>query len=385
MSTLPEHEATPARREPPGVRHPTNEVEHMSESTRSAPREPVPGHPGIYRKGGAYQVRWRHHGRERTRSFQNLTAAKRFKRQADAGDTQPTSRQPFNVYARQWLDGYRGRTSKGVSSATMAGYRDAVERFAVPYFGSTALDRLDPPALRRYIDHLAGKGLARNSVKAAYAPVRAMLGSAFDDGLLTTNPAAGVRVLVADNRPTMPKWLSAEQTAALLAEIPAAHADLVYLLASTGLRISEALAVRWADLRLLDGTPTLAVTRSKTTAGLRTVTLSPEAMRRLTRRRAVADFAADDDLVFPTRVGTEIDQRNFRAQVFRPAAERAGVPWATPHKLRHGLASLMASRGLSAPQIAAQLGHADGGVTAMRVYTHPEVVAVDFIDDALSQ
>ena len=57
--------------------------------------------------------------------------------------------------------------------------------------------------------------------------------------------------------------------------------------------------------------------------------------------------------------------------VFNPARDAAGVPWATPHKLRHGLASLMAERGYSPAQIAAQLGHADGGALALRVYVHP--------------
>ena len=62
----------------------------------------------------------------------------------------------------------------------------------------------------------------------------------------------------------------------------------------------------------------------------------------------------------------------------------AGVPWATPHKLRHGMASLMAERGYGAADIAALLGHADGGVLALKTYIHPKVRAVDFVDDVLS-
>jgi integrase len=68
-----------------------------------------------------------------------------------------------------------------------------------------------------------------------------------------------------------------------------------------------------------------------------------------------------------------------RAKLF---ANRVG--WATPHALRHGLASLMAERGYSPAQIAAHLGHADGGVIALRTYIHADPVdAADFIDDAL--
>jgi integrase len=46
----------------------------------------------------------------------------------------------------------------------------------------------------------------------------------------------------------------------------------------------------------------------------------------------------------------------------------AGLPRATPRQLCHGLASMMAEQGFSAAEIAAQLGHADRGVTALRSY-----------------
>lgn len=68
-----------------------------------------------------------------------------------------------------------------------------------------------------------------------------------------------------------------------------------------------------------------------------------------------------------------------------PAARQAGVPWATPHAFRHGLASLMAEHGYSPAQIAVHLGHADGGVLALRTYIHAEPIsAADFIADALT-
>jgi len=71
--------------------------------------------------------------------------------------------------------------------------------------------------------------------------------------------------------------------------------------------------------------------------------------------------------------------------VFKPAAKRAGVPWATPHKLRHGNASLMAREGFSPSQIASHLGHADGGVLALKTYIHSDrLTSTDFIDLALT-
>lgn len=101
-------------------------------------------------------------------------------------------------------------------------------------------------------------------------------------------------------------------------------------------------------------------------------------MRRLTKSRSVSPYAGDSDPIFPSSTGgTAIDSHNWRERVFNPASERAGVGWATPHKLRHGLASLMVHEGYSAAQIAAHLGHADGGVLALRTYIH-----ADRLDDA---
>jgi len=217
------------------------------------------------------------------------------------------------------------------------------------------------------------QGLAPATVRRYYAPVRALLATAYEDGKLRTNPAAGVRVVVKDTRSRTPKWLTTEQTKLLLAEMPAEHADLAYFIAATGCRISEALAAAWGDFGPDDdGRIVLTIAKSKTEAGLRTIPLSAETVKRLTRRRTESRYGADGAPIFASSAGTPVDPHNFRHQVFKPAAWRAGVEWATPHKLRHGLASLMAQQGYSPAQIAAHLGHADGGVLALRTYIHAD-------------
>jgi integrase len=289
----------------------------------------VANHPGIFRKGGRYLVTWRHNGRQRARSFRKLSKATRFKGQTVAGDTRPTSREPFRRYATRWLDSYGGRTSRGLSDSTRAHYRDAMMRFALPYFGTARMDEIDPPMIRDFIGHLAAQGLAPASVRRYLAPVRALLATAYEDGIIRSNPAAGVRAVVGDQRVRQRRRLTPDQTRLLLAEMPPEHADLAYLLAATGLRISEALAMRWADLGQDSlSRPVLVIPKSKTPSGERVIPLSPQTVHRLVRCRAESRFPADSDPVFPTDVGSPIDSHNYRRRVFRPAAERAGVPWA---------------------------------------------------------
>src|SRR4029077_17709981 len=89
---------------------------------------------------------------------------------------------------------------------------------------------------------------------------------------------------------------------------------------------------------------------------------------RMTARRVATRFAGDTDTIFPSTTGTPIEPHHWRQRIFNPARQAAGLNWATPHKLRHGLASLMADAGCAAAEIAAHLGHADRGVTALRWY-----------------
>lgn len=354
---------------------------------QSKPMVPVPNHPGIFTRGSRFVVAYRVRGAQRKRAFRTLTEARRFKGQTDAGEPVAASRQSLIGYAEGWLATYSGRTSGGLSKRTRDSYDDAIKRVIVPHFRKTApslkLDEITPSMLKTFIAKLAEQKLAPATVRRYFAPLRAMLAAAYEDDLIVRNPASGVRVIVKDERPAKRKRLTADETKRLLAQIPADHADLAYLMAATGLRISEAFALVWSDFATGKDGPTLTVRESKTAAGRRTIRLSPATAKRLTKRQTTkrTDKASP---IFANEQGQALDSHNWRRRIFNPAAKAAGVDWATPHSLRHGMASLMADHGYSAAQIASHLGHADGGVLAQRTYIHPAMLAAPaFIDEAL--
>jgi integrase len=84
-----------------------------------------------------------------------------------------------------------------------------------------------------------------------------------------------------------------------------------------------------------------------------------------------AAYHADEDLVVCQVDGAPLRPDHVSSE-FRRLAEAAGLPPEVHlHTLRHSAASFLAAAGVPASDIAAQLGHADGGSLALRVYVHP--------------
>ncbi len=79
-------------------------------------------------------------------------------------------------------------------------------------------------------------------------------------------------------------------------------------------------------------------------------------------------FCGDDDPIFATRRGTPRDSHNVRRSL-RPAAQRAGLSWVTPHVFRHTLATRLVEHGYDTGMVAKVLGHRSEAFTR-RVYVH---------------
>jgi integrase len=162
---------------------------------------------------------------------------------------------------------------------------------------------------------------------------------------------------------------------------------IIGLLLSTGLRRSEALGLKWSDVKLERGE--LAVRRSyhklvgnvtalaepKTTRSRRTLALDKGTLRLLAdhRVRMVRDWALlgrhvhDEDFVFARMDGTPWPPMSV-SQAFRRAAAREGIK-VRLHDLRHTNASLLLHAGVNARVISARLGHASAAFT-LNVYSH---------------
>jgi integrase len=165
------------------------------------------------------------------------------------------------------------------------------------------------------------------------------------------------------------RFLTRQQLARLLAEIPDYWRPLFELLASTGLRISEAIALRPMDVDLGADTPRIHVRRAivsgqltgpKSRHGRRTIPISHALAKRLEALIADRD---ESELLFLGAQGATLRPGNLRYRAMIPAAERAGVPWARFHTLRHTCAALLIDAGVNPLRLQRWMGHHSAAFT----------------------
>jgi integrase len=219
--------------------------------------------------------------------------------------------------------------------------------------------------------------------------LRSCLGAAKQEGLIRHNPTVGTSLPARDEQHRISQGeddleerdvraLTTEQLATLLAVAPARHRLLLRLVAAIGLRIGEALALRWGDLALDGDRPVVKVRRSlrngtfkppKSKYGRRQVPVDFDLVRELRSAHAITEHPGERDLVFCSGDGRPLACSNLRRRVMVPAAQEAGVPWAGFHSLRHTCASRLFAEGRNAVQVQRWLGHHSPAFTLAR-YVH---------------
>ena len=255
-------------------------------------------------------------------------------------------------------------------------------------FGGITLDKLRPSDIEALVLALRDKGLSDSTIRQLYTILRAGLDGAVRDGLVSRNAAALVKRPGIQRREA--RHLDASGVAAVLkAAEGSRYYPALVLIAATGLRRGECLALRWdSDVLNLDegwlkvrktigraGTE-LVFSEPKTPRACRTVPLSPAVVTMLrrhhtaqkTERLRAGDQWQDSGLVFTTELGAAVDPRNL-LRVVEAAAEKAGVNGVGVHTLRHSVAVGWLESGVHIKAVADLLGHSSISVTG-DIYGH---------------
>lgn len=359
----------------------------------------------IYRRpSGVYEVGFKDGGgKQRWRTVVGgITAARALRdellaRRGRGEQVVTDGRLRFVEAAAKWLDG----PVLDLRPRTQECYRNAVEQHLVPAFGTRRLDAMSPDDLALLVRELRSRGFSESTIVIVLGVTnRVYRYAARRLGWTGTNP---VSLMLPSERPKPSQGKrrrifegrELEQTIRAAGE---PYRTLFTVAALTGARLSELLALTWADARLADLDDAelefgYQVDRhgkrqaTKTDGSARTVPIPKELALIFVRHKLGSRLCQSSDFVFCTCTGRSLGQRNVtRAlrEAQRKATDERGNPTfpvlhahddlgrpmsvahgelPSMHSFRHTVASRALLAGESVDEIAFLLGHRDANVT----------------------
>jgi integrase len=331
------------------------------------------------------------------RGFTSPTAASKHRakmvERADRGELRMT-REAFGEHFDQWLRGHHS-----IGKGSRADYRGHGERRLKPYFGAMRLSAIGVQTVRDFVSEMVEQveagSLAPKTVNNALSCLSTCLKDAVALGKIPSNPCDHVAHL--PDRHIERDWLRRHEIPLYLDASSDAYRPLAELLIATGLRISEALALRWDDVDFAN--KVIRVYRQRTadggddhtksqrfravSVGDRLVGLLRDLQARQSELRA-SDLSRTHVFVMPVRrsktdhgrweargAGRPMDRTTVSRDWHKAALEDAGLRDMPLHALRHTAAASWLLAGQPLIYVQRQLGHSSITITE-HYYGHLE-------------
>jgi integrase/recombinase XerD len=275
--------------------------------------------------------------------------------------------------AGQYLDHLR--VERGLSPSTIEGYGRDIARLA-GFAAARKKGLLDVAQadVSAFIAAQRDGGLSARTVARTVHALRGLFRFAVREGRLVSDPMENIRAPRAFH--ALPRCLSPAQVEALLSapdvKTPLGVRDraILEVLYATGLRVSELIGLRPADLDLDVGLLTAFGKGRKE----RLVPLGSEAGAWVRRYAAQVRPAlgggrgAAAKTLFVSARGGRLSAMGLWGIVRRHAVAAGVQDTLTPHVLRHSFATHLLENGADLRALQAMLGHAD--ISTTQIYTH---------------
>jgi len=319
----------------------------------------------------------------------------------------------FTDVAARYLVAYRyKRDGTQRPKSSLAKERTCLNVYLLPALGNAWIGDLDLPDLNAVVRNLTlrdGSPASGGTKNAVAAVLRRLFAWAREERIIRVNPALELRTgwgSSARRKVIIPSIPQVLRLAAALDHFKPGLGDVAIVLAFTGLRWEEAVAVPISNVSLPEQSMYIDRTASesggrrdirgdlKTRAAQRTVMIPDIAMpavRRLADRGAAgrerSNGAAYGRLINGDRggyLGYATWRRYLKLAHGYTAAHPDGIVSYTAHELRHVCASLLIASGASDIQVAHQMGHSRIETTK-NIYGHLFAQDRSAILDAMNQ
>ena len=304
----------------------------------------------------------------------------------DRGIAPPQERYKLAQWLDQWMTDVIIPNRR---QSTIDRYEGAIRLHIGPHLGNVAIAKLSPRQVQALESKLLQDGMAPRGVQMIHNVLSGALKHALRMELISRNPVAAV------SAPAVPKVQTfSPEIHQVLALLATARADehyrylwpCIHLIAYTGMRRGEALALRWADLdldgRFLTVVASLGITKQgltlqppKTDRGRRTVNLDDLTVAVLRehqeRQLELAHHLgmSPPETVFPRRDLQGWCRPNTLARALKSLAKQAGCLEITFRSLRHFHATVTLQNRENPVVVSQRLGHSSTSITT-DIYAH---------------
>lgn len=352
-----------------------------------APQEPTK-YPGVYKRKindgrgkPVYDYTYRdEQGKQRwvKGKYTNLEEAQRARistlAQVKLGVSMDGTRTTFEDFAENvWLPAVEARVREGrLRSSSLANYRRDVKNHLIPRFGKSPLAQINNAVqVEELRDALLDAGRSPDTARRVMNTLGYVLTHARRRRLVSYNPVEDAEKPSPRRRqvelPTIEQLYALADSVKRLSD-----RNLILFAAFTGLRISEVFGLAWSSVSLAEDDEHVLVvqqyykgelvSRAKTKAGNRQVTLGVEAADLLKQQTALQQIDSQPNahaLVFPAPEGGYWRDSNFNRRVWQRARATAGLPGLTFHGLRYFYTSHLRSLDLPSAVTHQLVGHTD--------------------------
>jgi integrase len=247
---------------------------------------------------------------------------------------------------------------------TWSNHQVSLRRYLLPRFGDSQLADINTEQLQVFFSQLT---LEPSSVRNVIKTLKAVWESAMAWSYVQHNPFLMLKKPRLHKKES--KHFTESQVQLILDHAEEPYRTIYWMMAQTGLRISEVLALKWNDIT----NGTINVQRSvwrghfkspKTEASRRIISISPRLYSHLS-----ASGGSGDSLIFVNRGGRPWAADSLLVNRLHPLLDKLGIPRMGFHAFRHASASVLDR--MNAPMKIRQqrLGHTNASLT-LGIYTH---------------
>jgi integrase len=262
--------------------------------------------------------------------------------------------------------------SASLKKTTYDHYVNALRSYVVPVFGNREIACVERYELESFFSTQAAK-YSRSTIRSMRISLGVLLSYAVRNGWLKEDPSKGAKLPRAENcagRRVHRRVLTPSQTTSIAEKLSEPYATLVLFLAVTGLRIGEAIAIKWSDFegdvlhvqrRMYDG----KVDTTKSRDSKRRIPIPAALLERMKTLGTTGEW------IFHARGGVPLNPGNSLKRYIRPVAKELNIELGGWHDFRHTVATSMLRAGHGAKVVSELLGHSDISIT-LRTYDHVE-------------